>query len=127
MSGCCCQGLLLHFLPRRTCACENYRRVCVAADHDTLYKRFEREYGFDGSHVICRQGSPVTEAMRGARSRGWSPVPLEPGLLKRSSKSTRALRSELASDDPTASVRDGGGVGAADVDSGAQQQSLRGF
>jgi hypothetical protein len=61
---------------------ESQARGDYCADPDTLYKRFEHEYGFDGAYSICRQGGPVSDAIATARSNGWSPIPAEPGLLK---------------------------------------------
>ena len=46
-----------------------------------MYQRFEHEYGFDGTHSICQQGAPISEAIQRGRDDGWSPVPAQPGLL----------------------------------------------
>lgn len=62
------------------------------ADTDELYARFEHEYGFDGDHTICRQGSRLSAAMDAARSSGaWSPIPSQPGLILREAAEAAAL------------------------------------
>lgn len=57
------------------------------ADQDTLYKRFEHEYGFDGEHNICIQGEKISDAMRVGVEEGWRPIPSEPGLLRKTEDS----------------------------------------
>jgi hypothetical protein len=53
----------------------------VYVDTDTLYARFENEYGFDGDHHICGQGAHLSDAIQAAREKGWSPIPTDPGIL----------------------------------------------
>eukprot|EP00892_Ulva_mutabilis_P003507 jgi/Ulvmu1/1528/UM011_0258.1 len=65
-------------------------------DTDELYKRFEHEYGFDGEHAICQQGSRLTAEMDAARAAGrWSPIPEELGLLAHQGQEEEGLDAEV--------------------------------